>query len=126
MRLTVTRCPPIWSINTIITSTAALRRTRAVSGHLLRRYLLLDRAVQQGPAPTENLGSGVTEVRGTGLESDPPNEEWSAGWRDPGSGGPARRPGRMGSHGATQCGFPLGGQRESQHAPGLGHSPCRR
>ena len=39
--------PPIWPINTIITSTAALRRTRAVSGHLLRRYLLLDPAVQQ-------------------------------------------------------------------------------
>lgn len=44
MRFPATRCPPTWQINTISTSTVTLRMTRAVSGHLLRRELLLDRA----------------------------------------------------------------------------------
>src|SRR5271157_2446186 len=41
MRLTATRCPPIWPINTITTSTAALRRRHAGSGNLLRRHSVI-------------------------------------------------------------------------------------
>lgn len=80
MRWTATRCPPIWPINAIITSTAGPRRKHAGSGHLLRRYLLLDRVTVRSGVPNAR---SVSYVEGRRRAATDPERKGPAEQRRP-------------------------------------------